>query len=171
MLEEDHDQWPDAWIAVNQPNEKIPVEVVSAHQRPPGEDPLGGSAVAKGRQQADWMARKIARTTDDLVVSGTTSFGTPFAFPISSGRRIPAPRTPADPVGWVLAAVRQKMGKFYGEVKKTILVVDFQWMPIPASHFVELSRTLRAERCEFREVWVCNMFNDKAVRVPIDRAS
>lgn len=158
--------WPDAWLVNPQTRSKIPVEVVSAHPRPPGEDPRSGSTVARGWSQADQMAREIAAAADEGVISGVTDDGQPYAFPISSPGRLPAPRRPLDLVGWTFAAVQQKMQKLYDDPGDVILIVDLQSFPLRDFHLAELGRRLDAAKCQFRVVWVCNMWDESAMQVP-----
>jgi hypothetical protein len=169
---EETGQWPDAWIESG--DDRIPVEVVRAYERPPGEHPSRGAAVAKALATAEREATK--RTAEDgkpraygAHAAGHTARG--YVVDLTADEPLPLPLNPANPVGWILQAVVQKIAKRYGPADRTLLVVDYQWMAPSVRELREVGNELERLGCPFIEVWVVPLLisnqEEAAMRVPM----
>lgn len=162
---EEHEEWPDAWIVDG--GERIPVEVVIAVERPPGEPAQSGSAViAKLKQlqrEADRLTAEdgMGRLVGAHPVGPNEADGWMVSFGPGGKGQWGKPSSPLDPARAIVAAAVQKLNKRYGESGKTLLVVD--WGVTSIFHLQEppnrwdlssVGPQLTEQGCTFREVWV-----------------
>ncbi len=155
--------WPDAWI-LERSGQQVPVEVVSAVQRLPGEDPRKGARSIVAYKEAEQAAQEIERT--GIPAAFGTHLDQGFAIPMDGQHVLPLPMLPVHPVQWVLASIQQKMRKRYAQVAQTVLVVQFQWMALELYELENLGKILNHVGCRFRQVWIVSDFGD-VQRVPI----
>jgi hypothetical protein len=150
-------QWPDGWIEDQAGN--VPVEVVTAFQRRRGEDPTKGAPSVVAYKRAEREATAIERETGVPVGFGTHQ-DQGFVVPLDGHHQMPLALEPIEPVQWILAAIRQKIGKNYSAEAKTVLVVDFRWMPLYPFELPRLAELLEEAGCRFREVWIASEFGE-----------
>ncbi len=155
--------WPDAWL-LERSGQKIPVEVVSAYQRRPGEDPRKGAPSLVAYKKAERAAQEIERTGTPAAFGTHLDQG--FAIPMDGQHALPLPILPVHPVEWVLTSIQQKMRKRYAQEMETILVVQFQWMALEPYQLDNLAKLLAHHGCRFRQVWIVSDFGD-VQRVPL----
>jgi hypothetical protein len=159
------EQWPDGRI-VEQSGAKVPVEVVQAFERLPGENPNKGSAWVLAKKLAEKQAAELEAQLRVPVGHGAHG-DQPVVVPWDGKHLIPPRLAPARPLDWVMAAVEQKMGKRYGAQKTTILVVHFDspFTPFTPSEVAALRKRLWALQWPFREVWVVDDYGSRAQRL------
>jgi hypothetical protein len=151
-------QWPDAWLT--REGERIPVEVVTAMERPYDERPSDGSAVLREQRLAEHEAMREKAKDGNPRAFGAHAVGARRAERFvttltgAPGERLPLPKNPADPVRWILSAINQKIRKQYGDAAATILVVDYEWLAPEDYELRQVGDALRHSGCPFREVWV-----------------
>ncbi len=149
-------RWPDAWIDESS-GDAVPVEVVAAFQRRPGEDPKNGAPSAIAYKRAERDAERLTRETDVPCAFGAHQ-DQPFAVRLTGQYRMPVPLEPVQPIQWILTAAAQKIAKHYSSAKQAILVVDLRWMPLYDFELPVLGRLLAEAGCTFREVWIVSEF-------------
>ena len=158
LAEAEESTWPDGWL--RESVVRLPVEVVTAHQRRENEDPKRGAPAARAMRQAEREAKALGQPA----VFGT-HHEQGFAVPLDGKSALPLRQEPVDPVGWLEASVLQKAGKKYVDATKTVLVVDFQWMPLEEFELPELASRLRSAGVSFAEIWIVTEFDDPPQRV------
>jgi hypothetical protein len=155
-------QWPDAYF-IEPGGAKVPVEVVTAFQRLPEEDPKKGGAWMRARAEAERKADRALAETGVPQHFGA-HYGTPFVVPADGMSMIPPITRAARPDEWILAAVRQKVEKSYSQ--PAILVVDLRWFMIPSSEDWSLGERAATEaKGKFLEIWVTDEHGDPPRRI------
>src|SRR2546428_9465506 len=93
--------WPDG-LLVELSGQELPVEVVSAYERPAGEDPKTGSAWMRAHNKAEALARDLERHSEYPVAFGAR-LDQPYAIPLDGQHLLPPQLEPWDPVPWIEA--------------------------------------------------------------------
>lgn len=164
-VEPEPGDWPDAWIVDGA--ERIPVEVVTAVERPPDENPESGSAVlaklSEVQREADRLTAEDGRgrIVGAHPVGPNAAEGWMIEFGEGKGKgKARQPGDPPDPARAILTAARQKIGKSYGPSSDTVLIADwactsiFQLADPPTGwDLTSVGTRLTEEGCNFREVW------------------
>jgi hypothetical protein len=154
QVPEEH-QWPDAFLE-EADRTRLPVEVVGAYWREPGEDPRRGSPWKRAQVKATREAHERTAATGTPHHFGA-HYDKPWVVPADGYSLIPPTTQPVRPDLWILKAVEQKVDKRY---PPSILLVDLDHFDTPGFEDWNLGdriATLAAGR--FIEVWIVNRYS------------
>ncbi len=149
-------QWPDGFL-VEPDGTRLPVEVVGAYWREPGEDPRKGSPWKRAHVEAEREANQRTEETGTPHHFGA-HYDKPWVIPADGHSLLPPTTQPIRPDLWILAAVEQKARKQYAV--QSILLVDLDHFETPRFEDWNLGERIASLAAgRFLEVWIVDQYS------------